>query len=281
MTSSATARARSGWRSTRSCTCVGSRAVATTLWPAARTASASARPRPRELPVMSQVWVMVSLLRVRCSPNYRTTFSKLQRMSYQRARRPEQKEERREAILAAARALASERSVRAVSLGDIAREVGLAKSNVLRYFESREEVFLTLLLREWEAWREAGAPGRRRPGPHAGRATAVLRPAGRAGRGARAQHLRRGGARVPGGVDRPRARTRHATSPRRRGCATMTRSRSSPPRCCSPRASTRSPTPPRTSSRSTPRSRGCCNRSSRAACATLLDALIAGFRTRA
>ena len=71
-------------------------------------------------------------------------------MSYQRARRPEQKEERREAILAAAHALAVERSVRAVSLGDIAREVGLAKSNLLRYFESREEIFLTLLLREWE-----------------------------------------------------------------------------------------------------------------------------------
>jgi AcrR family transcriptional regulator len=78
-------------------------------------------------------------------------------MSYQRARRPEQKEERREAILAAARDLAARRSVRAVSLGDIAREVGLAKSNLLRYFEAREEIFLTLLLREWEDWRDAAA----------------------------------------------------------------------------------------------------------------------------
>lgn len=74
-------------------------------------------------------------------------------MTYQRARRPEHKEERREAILAAARSLAAERFVRDVSLGDIAREVGLAKSNLLRYFESREEIFLTLLAREWEAWR--------------------------------------------------------------------------------------------------------------------------------
>jgi AcrR family transcriptional regulator len=71
---------------------------------------------------------------------------------YQRARRPEQKEERRGAILLAARELAAERSVREVSLGDIARRVGLAKSNVLRYFETREEVYLRLLLREWEAW---------------------------------------------------------------------------------------------------------------------------------
>jgi Bacterial regulatory proteins, tetR family len=31
-----------------------------------------------------------------------------------------------------------------ISLGDIARRVGLAKSNLLRYFESREDVFLQL-----------------------------------------------------------------------------------------------------------------------------------------
>jgi AcrR family transcriptional regulator len=72
---------------------------------------------------------------------------------YQRARRPEQKEERREAIISAARELAGERPVREISLGDIARRVGLAKSNLLRYFESREHVFLCLLLREWEDWR--------------------------------------------------------------------------------------------------------------------------------
>lgn len=76
-------------------------------------------------------------------------------MSYQRARRPEHKEERREAILAAARALAEERRVREVSLGDIARAVDLAKSNLLRYFESREAIFLALLLREWEDWAAA------------------------------------------------------------------------------------------------------------------------------
>jgi AcrR family transcriptional regulator len=72
---------------------------------------------------------------------------------FQRARRPEHKQERREAILAAARELAGERPVREISLGDIARRVGLAKSNLLRYFESREDIFLRLLLREWESWR--------------------------------------------------------------------------------------------------------------------------------
>ena len=72
---------------------------------------------------------------------------------FQRARRPEHKDERREAILAAARGLAGDRPVRDISLGDIARRVGLAKSNLLRYFESREDIFLCLLLREWESWR--------------------------------------------------------------------------------------------------------------------------------
>jgi AcrR family transcriptional regulator len=72
---------------------------------------------------------------------------------YQRARRSEQKDERREAILAAAWDLAGERRVREISLGDIARKVGFSKSNLLRYFESREDIFLRLLLREWESWR--------------------------------------------------------------------------------------------------------------------------------
>jgi AcrR family transcriptional regulator len=76
---------------------------------------------------------------------------------FQRARRPEHKEERREAILHAAAQLAVERSVREVSLGDISRRVGLAKSNVLRYFETREDVYLRLLLREWESWQVEAA----------------------------------------------------------------------------------------------------------------------------
>jgi AcrR family transcriptional regulator len=82
---------------------------------------------------------------------------------FQRARRPEHKHERREAILAAARELAGERPVREISLGDIARRAGFAKSNLLRYFESREDIFLRMLLREWESWR-AGLTQRLRSG---------------------------------------------------------------------------------------------------------------------
>ena len=75
--------------------------------------------------------------------------------SFQRARRPEQKEQRREAILAAAADLARRDGVRAVNLSDIARAVGIHKSALLRYFDTREGIFLELTGREWGAWQEA------------------------------------------------------------------------------------------------------------------------------
>jgi AcrR family transcriptional regulator len=75
--------------------------------------------------------------------------------TFQRARRPEQKEQRREAILAAAADLARRDGVRAVTLSEIARAVGIHKSALLRYFETREQIFLELTGREWGAWREA------------------------------------------------------------------------------------------------------------------------------
>jgi AcrR family transcriptional regulator len=69
-----------------------------------------------------------------------------------RARRPEQKEQRREAILAAARELGAESGVRNVTLGGVAQAVGLAKSNVVRYFGTREEIFLELAAAGWQEW---------------------------------------------------------------------------------------------------------------------------------
>jgi AcrR family transcriptional regulator len=75
--------------------------------------------------------------------------------TFRRARRPEQKQERREAILGAARDLAARSGVRNVSLGDIAAAVGLAKSNVVRYFGTREEIYLELTTLEWQDWERA------------------------------------------------------------------------------------------------------------------------------
>lgn len=66
-------------------------------------------------------------------------------MEFQRARSEEQREVRREAILNTAAAMLDEMPVAEVGLNELSRRVGLAKSNVLRYFESREAVLLDLL----------------------------------------------------------------------------------------------------------------------------------------
>ncbi|SDK49482.1 TetR/AcrR family transcriptional regulator [Nonomuraea jiangxiensis] len=77
------------------------------------------------------------------------------RSAFVRARRPEHKQQRREAILGAARELALASGVRNVSLGAVAEAVGLAKSNIMRYFGTREEIYLILAADEWREWGEA------------------------------------------------------------------------------------------------------------------------------
>jgi AcrR family transcriptional regulator len=74
---------------------------------------------------------------------------------FQRARSPEQRDVRRRAILDVAGRLLDESAVAEISLREIARVVGCANSNVLRYFETREGVFLELLDQEWAEWIEA------------------------------------------------------------------------------------------------------------------------------
>src|ERR1700752_4536533 len=73
--------------------------------------------------------------------------SKIKSPGFQRARQPAQIEQRREAILRAGLVLFQRRGLENVSLNDIAREVGLAKSNIYRYFESREHIYLVILQR--------------------------------------------------------------------------------------------------------------------------------------
>ncbi len=71
---------------------------------------------------------------------------------FQRARSEEQREARRRAILGAAAAMLAEMPVAEVTLNELSRRAGLAKSNVLRYFESREAVLLELLDSAWQDW---------------------------------------------------------------------------------------------------------------------------------
>ena len=81
--------------------------------------------------------------------------------TFQRARSDEQRALRSQAILDTAAAMLQEMPAADISLNELSRRVGLAKSNVLRYFDSREAVLLELLAsrsREWLAHLAAELP---------------------------------------------------------------------------------------------------------------------------
>jgi AcrR family transcriptional regulator len=86
---------------------------------------------------------------------------------FQRARSAEQRQQRRDTILGVARTMLDRHPLAGVSLRELSREVGLSKSNVVRYFPTREAVFLAVLVEDWSAWlddveqRLAGASRRR------------------------------------------------------------------------------------------------------------------------
>ena len=73
-------------------------------------------------------------------------------MTFQRARSAEQRAERRRAILSTAATMLTELPVADLSLNELSRRVGLAKSNVLNYFDSREAVLLELSSSELADW---------------------------------------------------------------------------------------------------------------------------------
>jgi AcrR family transcriptional regulator len=74
--------------------------------------------------------------------------------TFQRARSDEQRAIRRQTILATAAAMLEQMPVAELSLNELSRRVGLAKSNVLRYFDSREAVLLELLESLTTEWLE-------------------------------------------------------------------------------------------------------------------------------
>src|SRR3984893_17235869 len=76
----------------------------------------------------------------------------MQGPGFQRARSTAAKHLREAAILEAARRLGAERGIRQVTLTEIAEAVGMHKSALLRYFETREEIFLRLTAEGWQEW---------------------------------------------------------------------------------------------------------------------------------
>lgn len=93
---------------------------------------------------------------VSCQSAVEQTFKTLMKSDcrFIRARQPEQKEQRRIQILAAAAKLLEQQGFEKVSLNGIARQANVAKSNIYRYFESREDIFLQLLKEDWAQWLE-------------------------------------------------------------------------------------------------------------------------------
>jgi len=69
---------------------------------------------------------------------------------FRRARQPEQINHRRDSLLAAARELFDTEGPAGAGLNAIAARAGFTKSNVYRYFESREDVLLALFLAEYD-----------------------------------------------------------------------------------------------------------------------------------
>jgi len=88
---------------------------------------------------------------IRACRGYRMTMARDQE-DFQRARRPEQKRQRETAILEAARELALRDGIRNISLADIAGEIGMHKTALLRYFETREQIYLRLADEAWQDW---------------------------------------------------------------------------------------------------------------------------------
>ncbi|MEV6424899.1 TetR family transcriptional regulator [Streptomyces sp. NPDC051662] len=74
------------------------------------------------------------------------------RADFLRARSPEAKAAREAEILSAAARLATAKGVREVTMTAIADEVGMHKSAMLRYFETREDIFLRLATTAWHDW---------------------------------------------------------------------------------------------------------------------------------
>ncbi|MDC5705409.1 TetR/AcrR family transcriptional regulator [Vibrio europaeus] len=75
-------------------------------------------------------------------------------MSWTRARTDDKKNERKEAIYQAAFVLFKTKGYEGVSFNSIATEAGFTKSNMYRYFSSKEEIFLNIFAELFEVWFE-------------------------------------------------------------------------------------------------------------------------------
>ena len=73
---------------------------------------------------------------------------------YQRARSAEHKQERMDAIMAAADGLFARLPYHDITMGAIAEELGWSRSNLYKYAATKEEIFMALHARKNRAWLE-------------------------------------------------------------------------------------------------------------------------------
>ena len=73
-------------------------------------------------------------------------------MKWQRARSEEQKEQRISEIVGAAARLYKTHSFEEISSSLIAKEAGFTRSNLYKYFSSKEEIFLAFLMQDMRLW---------------------------------------------------------------------------------------------------------------------------------
>jgi TetR/AcrR family transcriptional regulator len=75
-------------------------------------------------------------------------------MNWQRARTDEQKEQRIDAILEATARLYEQSGFEEITLAAIAREANFTRSNLYKYFRSKEEIFFEFLKHDVRLWRK-------------------------------------------------------------------------------------------------------------------------------
>ncbi|ORV45080.1 transcriptional regulator [Mycolicibacter engbaekii] len=89
----------------------------------------------------------------------------MRQATFQRARSEEKKRQRAEALMEAARSVATETGVASVTLTAVASRAGVHYSAVRRYFSSHKEVLLLLAAESWERWSDSVCTALSEPGP--------------------------------------------------------------------------------------------------------------------
>lgn len=73
---------------------------------------------------------------------------------FERARSIEQKEQRVDEIMRVAKDMLATQSFETISMSNIAKRLSFSRANLYKYFDSKEEIFLTLLSREMSTFCE-------------------------------------------------------------------------------------------------------------------------------